>query len=156
MASYHIPSKAVRDLGFRSKLEVIVNQQLVDSGVPYAYEGTLNRIRYRKPVSTHIYLADFLLGNGIIIETKGRWEYADRLKHLLINDQHPILDIRLLFSNAYNKIRKGSKTTYGAWCDKYDIKWAHKVIPQSWLSERKSERDLNKIINLLQEMNPCR
>jgi hypothetical protein len=53
---------------------------------------------------------------------------------LLIKEQHPDLDIRLLFQNAYNKIRKGSKTTYAMWCEKKGILYAHKQVPKSWLS----------------------
>lgn len=153
MARYRVPSKAVRDLGFRSKLEVIVNQQLVDAGLSFSYEGKLNKIKYIKPETHHTYLADFLLSNGIIIEAKGRWEADDRKKHLYIREQNPTLDIRFLFSNAKNKLRKGSPTTYAMWCDKKGFKWADKVIPQSWLDEKKPKRELNKIISILKGMN---
>ena len=34
------------------------------------------------------------------------------------------------------KIRKGSKTTYGSYCDKHGIQWAEKEIPRSWFSEK--------------------
>jgi hypothetical protein len=57
--------------------------------------------------------------------------------HLLIKEQHPNLDIRFLFQNANNKIRKGSKTTYAQWCEKNDIKWCEKIIPDTWLKENK-------------------
>lgn len=150
---YRIPSKAVRDLGFRSKLEVIVNQQIVDSGVSFSYEGKLNKIKYIKPETHHIYLCDFLLGNGIMIEAKGRFTTEDRKKHLYIKEQHPDLDIRFLFSNAKNKLRKGSPTTYAMWCDKKGFKWANKTIPQSWLDEQKPKKELNKIIKKLKDMN---
>jgi hypothetical protein len=36
--------------------------------------------------------------------------------------------------NAYNKIRKGSNTTYARWCEKKNIIYANKTIPKSWLS----------------------
>ena len=35
--------------------------------------------------------------------------------------------------SAKTKIRKGSKTTYGDFCDKNGIIWAEKNIPESWL-----------------------
>ena len=35
--------------------------------------------------------------------------------------------------NAYNKIRKGSNTTYARWCEKKNIIYANKTIPKSWL-----------------------
>ena len=46
------------------------------------------------------YTPDFLLPNGIIIETKGRFTPEDRRKHLLIKKQHPDLDIRFVFSTV--------------------------------------------------------
>ena len=149
MARFRQPSKIVKALGFRSKLEMLVNQQIVDAGVAFSYEGKLNKIRYVKPETNHTYLCDFLLANGVMIEAKGRFDAADRKKHLYIKDQHPILDIRFLFSNANNKLRKGSPTTYARWCDKYGFKWADKIIPQSWLNEKKPKKELDKIIKLL-------
>jgi hypothetical protein len=79
---------------------------------------------------------DFVLPNGIIIETKGRFTVADRRKHLLIKKQHPKLDIRFVFENENNKLRKGSKTSYGKWCDKNDFLYCTRVIPQTWLKKR--------------------
>ena len=83
--------------GFESKLA----NQLQRSGVDFEYE-TL-KIEYRK-VST--YTPDFILPNGIIIEAKGVWTVEDRTKHLLVREQHPHLDIRMVFMNAANKIRR--------------------------------------------------
>nr|AKH48800.1 endodeoxyribonuclease [uncultured marine virus] len=114
---------------FRSGFEERIASQLRRNGIKYSYESLV--IEYKK-LST--YTPDFILPNGIIIETKGRWVTEDRTKHLLVKQQHPDLDIRLLFQNAYNKIRKGSKTTYAMWCEKKGILYAHKQIPKSWLS----------------------
>lgn len=114
--------------GFESKLA----NQLKRSGVDFEYE-TL-KIEYRK-VST--YTPDFILPNGIIIEAKGVWTVEDRKKHLLVREQHPHLDIRLVFMNAANKIRKGSDTTYACWCEKKGITYANKIIPKTWLSQQR-------------------
>ena len=114
---------------FRSGFEERIASQLKRCGIDYTYESLV--IEYKR-LST--YTPDFILPNGIIIETKGRWVTEDRSKHLLIKEQHPDLDIRLLFQNAHNKIRKGSKTTYAMWCEKKGILYAHKQIPKSWLS----------------------
>jgi hypothetical protein len=57
----------------------------------------------------------------------------------------------LLFQNAYNKIRKGSKTTYAMWCEKKGILYAHKQIPKQWLSlERTSSVQSVDRVTLLQ------
>jgi len=54
----------------------------------------------------------------------------------LIKKQHPELDIRILFMSSKTKIRKGSKTTYGDYCDKHGIVWAEKSIPSDWFLEK--------------------
>lgn len=117
--------------GFESKLA----HQLKRSGVDFEYE-TLS-IEYQR-LST--YTPDFILPNGIIIEAKGVWTVEDRAKHLLVREQHPHLDIRLVFMRASNKINKKSKTTYAMWCEKKGIKYADKVIPKSWLLHKHTNR----------------
>ena len=117
--------------GYRSGFEHTVSDQLSESKIKFGYEDTV--INYIKPETQHKYTIDFTLPNGILIETKGRWVAEDRKKHLLIKKQHPELDIRLVFQSAKTKIRKGSKTTYGDYCDKQGIPWAEKKIPESWL-----------------------
>lgn len=150
---YNRPSKAVADLGFRSKLEMELNQQLVDAGINFSYEGPLNVIRYIQPATNHRYLADFLLANGIIIEAKGLFTSKDRKKHLYIQDQYPILDIRFVFGNANNRLSKTSKTTYAKWCENHGFKWANKIIPPEWIAERKSQDVLDKIHKTLKGFN---
>ncbi len=87
-------------------------------------------LRYRT------YTPDFMLDNGIIIETKGIFDSEDRRKHIEIRKQHPELDIRFVFSNSMAKLYKGSKTRYCNWCDNHDFLWAHRVIPETWLKEK--------------------
>ena len=121
--------------GYRSGFEHKVSQQLNEAKVKFEYETTV--IDYIKPQTNHTYTIDFTLPNGILVETKGRWVLEDRKKHLLIKEQHPELDIRLVFQNSKGKIRKGSKTTYADFCDKNEIIWADKTIPASWYNEKK-------------------
>ena len=113
---------------YRSGFEQTLANQLQRSGVAFEYETI--KLKYQK-VAT--YTPDFILPNGIIIEAKGLWTVEDRTKHLLVREQHPHLDIRLVFMNAYNKIRKGSNTTYARWCEKKNILYANKQIPKQWL-----------------------
>lgn len=93
----------------------------------------IEKINYVIPESKHSYTPDFSLPNGIIIETKGRFTADDRRKHILIKKQHPKLDIRFLFKKANKRLKKGSKTTYAEWCDKYGFKYCEKEIPKGWL-----------------------
>lgn len=120
--------------GVRSGLEEKIGAALTQMGVPYEYE-TL-KIKYVKPEKTHTYTPDFVLNNGIIIETKGRWTAEDRQKMALVKKQHPELDIRMVFSNSKAKISKVSKTTYGMYCEKLGIPFADKTIPEEWINEK--------------------
>jgi hypothetical protein len=117
--------------GFRSGLEMTINESLKERGIDGEYEQHI--IEYVKPETHHKYHPDFKLPNGIFVETKGRFLADDRKKHILIKKQHPELDIRFLFQNSKTKISKGSKTTYGMWCDKHGFVYADKEIPEEWL-----------------------
>lgn len=118
--------------GFRSGLEMEINESLTSRGIDGQYEQ--NVIEFIKPVTKHKYRPDFRLPNGIFVETKGRFLAADRKKHLLIKEQHPELDIRFLFQNSKAKISKTSKTTYAIWCEKNGFLYADKDIPEEWFN----------------------
>ena len=122
--------RSQRTSNYRSGFEAKLAHQLQRGGVSFQYESI--RLEYTK---TATYTPDFILPNGIIIEAKGVWTVEDRTKHLLVREQHPHLDIRLVFMNASNKIRKGSDTTYAKWCEKKNILYANKQIPKSWLTQ---------------------
>lgn len=122
--------KLAEKAGFRSGFEYDVVKQLQRDGVNFQYETM--KIEWVKPATNHSYTPDIILPSGIIVECKGRWDLADRKKMLCIIDQHPDLDIRMLFQSSRTKLRKGGKVTYGQWCDQKGIKWAEKVIPTEW------------------------
>lgn len=119
--------------GFRSGLEERIAEQLDKAGVEYTYEKL--KLDYVKPASKHVYTPDFVLSNGIIIETKGRFLLADRQKHILVKRHNPTLDIRFVFSNSNARISKASATTYAQWCIKNGFKYADKTIPEEWMNE---------------------
>lgn len=105
-------------------------------------KGKQSKVRYEvlkiewEDLRYRTYTPDFILDNGIIIETKGIFDSEDRRKHLEVRKQHPELDIRFVFSNSMAKLYKGSKTRYCNWCDKNGFIWAHRVIPEEWLKEK--------------------
>ena len=129
--------------GFRSGLESAVDQDLKDQGVDAEYEK--HRVHFTYPPRDAKYTPDFVLPNGIVIETKGRFVVADRKKHLIIQEQHPDLDIRFVFSNSRNRISKGSKTTYAMWCERHGFRYADKVIPKEWVKERSTKKRLQAL-----------
>ena len=101
-------------MAFRSGLEEKVADLLTNLGVKYEYEST--KVPY---VLRCNYTPDFLLPNGIYLETKGQLTEEDRRKMKAVKEDNPELDVRFVFQSPYNKIYKGSKTTYAAWATKW-------------------------------------
>lgn len=119
--------------GYRSGLEEQTAKMLKKKKVKYTYEET--KIKW-EDFKIRTYTPDFVLDNGIIVETKGRFTVADRRKHLEIKRQYGTEhDIRFVFSNSRTKLDKGAKSSYGDWCDKNGFLYADKEIPEEWLNE---------------------
>lgn len=129
--------KGARTGAFRSGLEDRNAKHMDKLGVAFDFE--MFHIKYTVPAREAKYTPDFVLRNGIIVETKGIWEVDDRKKHLLIREQYPDIDIRLVFSNSNSKIYKGSPTSYADFCRKHGILFADKLIPLAWLKEVRKE-----------------
>lgn len=142
MAGYG--AKGIKKVGiYRSGLEEKNMKLLESKGVKAEYE--MWRVPYVVPASNHHYTPDILLPNGIFVETKGLWESDDRKKHLLIREQYPELDIRLVFSSSHTKIYKGSPTSYAEFCEKHGILFADKLIPVAWLKEASRSVPFDKL-----------
>jgi len=133
--------------GFRSGLEEEIAAELSEMGVPFRFEAKEDVIAYDKPARVSKYTPDFVLQNGVIIETKGRFVTADRQKHLLIKSQHPTKDIRFLFNNPNSRISKQSPTTYAMWCEKHGFIYAKAAtkpqrkkgatsVPKEWIDAK--------------------
>lgn len=130
------PHKARRDAikhGYRSGLEHKLSIALDTIRYKYQYESI--KIEW-EDLAYRTYTPDFILNNGIIIETKGRFMASDRRKHLAIQKQHPKLDIRFVFTNSRVKLYKGAKSTYAQWCHKYNFRYYDRIIPECWLKEK--------------------
>jgi len=128
--------QAALKYGYRSGLEKDTASWLRKRKVKFTYEE--KKIKWLDH-RTRTYTPDFILSNGIIIETKGRFVAADRRKHLEIKKQYPHLDIRFVFSNPNAKLSKASNTTYAQWCNRHGYKYAAKTIPEEWLTEEEKE-----------------
>lgn len=137
------------DTSYRSGLEDVISAQLKSLSIPVLYETHI--LKYTIPEALHRYTPDFILPNGIIVETKGRFTPQDRKKMALVVAQNPDLDIRMVFSNANTKISKASKTTYAIWCEKQGIQYASKAIPAQWLNEPSNHRALALLSTLLKK-----
>lgn len=132
--------------GYRSGLESALADQLRGLGAPVVFERFHIPWELRKSCK---YTPDFLLPNGIIIESKGRFVTADRQKHLYIKEQWPDLDIRFVFSRSASRISKTSKTTYAKWCDTKGFLHADGNIPPEWLEEVPCQENVDCLRGLL-------
>jgi hypothetical protein len=132
------PTKVKHDK--RSDFEERVHKYLLKKGIEHDYEGEV--LAYTVPEKKHKYLPDFSIANTpVIIEAKGRFDPDDRRKMLLLKEQHPDREFRMLFMRN-NKLTKHSNTTYGAWCDKHGFKWhvdKEGRIPPEWVKDLKGE-----------------
>ena len=119
---------------FKSKFEELVAEELGDNAV---YEP--DKLKFVQPAKNRNYIPDFkILSSGIYIESKGKFTYEDMDNMLWVKEQHPDKQIYILFMNAKNKVRKGSKVTYGDWATKHGFIWADwrtDRIPKDWLNE---------------------
>jgi len=120
--------------GFRSKSEEKVADDLSARSVHAGYEDT--KLTY---TSHHKYTPDFTIplnsGTAVrFLEVKGYWESEDRRKIVAVKEAHPDVDIRFVFDNPNTKLRRGSKTSYGDWCDKHGFFWCKgPTVPEEWL-----------------------
>lgn len=135
-----------RAAGYRSGLEVRNAKDLASRDPGAEYEPF--KLNYTQPAKPRTYLPDFVLSNGIIIDTKGRWVTEDRQKFKMLKDTDPDLDIRLVFSNPQTKIGKNSKTTYGMYATRLGIPFAREFVPQEWIDEPPCPRRLAALARL--------
>lgn len=129
--------------GYRSGLELDTAEHLKAAGVAATYEE--HKVYYTRPASRTFYRPDFILPNGLVIETKGMFTAADRVKHLILKGEHPDIDLRFVFSRSRQRLSKASKTTYADWCEKHGFMYADRRIPETWLSEPVNEASLQAI-----------
>ena len=127
--------------GFRSGLENRNAKRLLALGQKVYYEE--HTLEFSQPQKLRRYTPDFILSNGIVIETKGRFNTSDRQKHLMIKLCHPDLDLRFVFSNPNQTISKQSKTTYADWCRHKGFLCAAVEVPIEWTKEPATVKRLN-------------
>ncbi|MDC8773562.1 PDDEXK family nuclease [Roseateles albus] len=105
---------------FKSTLEEKFHQSFA---LPYEQ----SRFAYKV---VHHYTPDWCLAPNHFIETKGRWESADRSKLKAVIAQNPHIKIVMVFQNSKTKLNKKSSTTYADWCDKHQITYFQFGTPE--------------------------
>jgi hypothetical protein len=124
-------------MSYRNKFEESTARALKARGIPFSYEET--KIDY---TVTGTYLVDFEIttkkGKTIYIETKGNgrsFDHSVRKKMIAVKQQHPDLDVRIVFYSDGKigpKRKDGSCMRQSDWANKYGFTYAIKEIPESW------------------------
>ena len=129
--------KARRCNKFRSTLERNAAEDLDRRNIKYTYEPCAIEYSVNE---TKKYTPDFKLeGLPFYLEFKGWLTLEDRKKAIRVRRSNPDIEVRFVFQNSSNKIRRGSKTTYADWCNKNGFKWADVFVPQHWIDEKKND-----------------
>ena len=88
-------------------------------GVKVEYEA--KRFQF---VKVGHYTPDWKINETLYVETKGYFSPSNRGNLLSFREQHPDVEIFLVFSQPQNKLTSRSKTTYAQWAEKHGFRWA--------------------------------
>ncbi len=102
----------------KSKFEKRFYEEVTRRGLVFDYEA--ETLPYRLDL---VYKPDWKVHDRLFLETKGKFDYAERRKILAVRRDNPDKEVRLVFMRN-QKLGKGSKMTYGEWCDKHGIQWS--------------------------------
>ena len=129
---------------FASKAERTFAISLTNQRVLWLYEP--EKIEwFPAPPKIRTYTPDFKVmrkdGSYFFVEYKGYLRPGDKTKMRAVKKQHPEIDLRFVFQNAYKYASKhtrkdGTRQTYAQWAESYGYLWAHQVIPDEWLNEK--------------------
>ena len=112
---------------YKSRFERRFASDLKQRRIVFDYEK--HKFSYQPKIKT--YTPDFYMPEfDLFVETKVFFNVADRVKHLLIKEQHPDVDIRFVFMNPFTKINRKSSTTYASWCEEHGFQYAEERIPK--------------------------
>lgn len=125
-------------MSYRNKFEEQTAKVLNANSVPFSYEDT--KIKY---TVSGTYLVDFKIttksGKTIFIETKGNgrsFDHACRRKMIAVKEQHPEIEVKILFysDGAIGPKRKdGTRMHQSDWSKKHGFDYAIREIPDRWL-----------------------
>lgn len=105
-------------MNFKSLLERDFAEELKRAKIPFKYEP--DKIPFVRPSS---YCPDWKIGPKTYYETKGSFTSSQRSNLLSFREQHPDIEIIMVFAWANNKINRKSKMTYADWCNRHKIKF---------------------------------
>lgn len=103
---------------YKSLLERDFAVTLTKANIVFEYEA--DKIPYVRPSS---YTPDWKISKNTYLETKGEFSPSQRSNLLSFLEQHPEIEIIMIFAQANNTLNKKSKMTYGEWCKRHKIKF---------------------------------
>jgi hypothetical protein len=113
-------------------LEVFIAAGLDEYGLDWDYEPE----KWEYTFGIQKYTPDFRVvtpnGKVIYIEGKGKMTSGTRKILRYATKCNPDKDLRVIFERAKNYLKRGSKTTYGKWCDDHQIEWTDKIVKKEW------------------------
>lgn len=123
---------------YRSWFEVDIAIDALARDLTFEYEKEM--VPWVEPAMVRKYSPDFFVEKEskelLIVEAKGRWTAQDRKKICFVLEQHPDIDLRMLFERDNTLSRSPKSKHYSEWCDKKGIKWAvGRSIPEAWINE---------------------
>lgn len=134
-----------KGLVVKSGLEKAIAEQLDQHGIKYGYETIKLPWNDRNPraqcgdcgaksvFQKRIYIPDFILPDGSIIEGKGRLTSDDRKLLKGVRALNPDVVIRIIFGRD-NKLSKKSTTRYSDWTESNGFEFViGATIPTKWL-----------------------
>jgi|10_taG_2_1085330.scaffolds.fasta_scaffold00416_25 hypothetical protein len=139
---------------YRSKFELNTAKFLRKHKVKFSYEstsytykgkvlkGVCDKCGNNKIHTLRSYTPDFFLFNDVIIETKGLFTAENRKTMVAVREQHPDIDLRIVFMRN-NKIHRKSKMRYMDWAENNGFICAVGEIPQDWFTK---EKDVDQYI----------
>lgn len=114
-----LKKRPLRSPHFKSKLEKHFASLLIKHGLSADYEATTFQF-----AKIGHYTPDWRISPTLYVETKGYFSPANRGNLLSFREQHPDVEIFLVFSAPSNRLTSKSKTTYSAWADKHGFRWS--------------------------------
>lgn len=83
-------------------------------------EYEVDTYTYERP--SH-YTPDWKIHDKLYLETKGEFAPAQRANMLAFKEQHPDIEIVMVFADSRNLLHKKAKMTYAEWCDKHGLRY---------------------------------
>lgn len=142
--------KAALLRGFRSVAEMRFHDAVAKQGLVFRYEDLAQKVEYVIPSRREKYLSDFFFvkkdGGTMFVDIKGEWDAKDREKFFLLKQQHPDMDLRIIFLSDPRTtwIGKRGGTSYADICTlgkgtgtwkTFSMPFAYKTMPPSWAAE---------------------